>query len=219
LSKSYLRKRLKKNNGGNMKLISGITRFFYTLILVLLGACLILVAFNLIPKESLVNTINLIYITPNLRLITGFTGLLLIAISLLIIQLAISKLEREKTIAFENPDGQVTVSLTAIEDFMKRMVRQIPEIKELKPKVIATKKGIIVNAKVTLFSEISIPNITEKIQSIVKNRIQDMLGIEEPIVIKVHINKLAHKEEKRKTKKQVEKEEAPKFQGIEYSEQ
>lgn len=203
-----------------MKLISGITRFFYTIILVLLGACLILVALNLIPQEKLLEAINLIYIKPNLRLITGFTGLLLITISLLIIQLAISKLEREKTIAFENPDGQVTVSLTAIEDFMKRMSRRIPEIKDLKPKVIATKKGIIVNAKVTLFSEISIPNISEKIQSIVKNRIQDMLGIEEPIIVRVHINKLAHKDEsKKKAKGKQEKEEVPKYRGIEYSEE
>ena len=207
-----------------MKIISGITRFFYTLILVLLGACLILVAFNLIPKEQLTNAINLVYVKPNLRLVTGFTGLLLIAISLLIIQIAISKMEREKTIAFDNPDGQVTVSLSAIEDFMKRMSRQVPEIKELKPKVIATKKGIVVDAKVTLYSEISIPNITEKIQSIVKNRVQDMLGIEEAIIVRVHINKLAHKDESKKKSakkkgKAQSQEHVAQYQGIEYSEE
>lgn len=203
-----------------MKLIGGITRFLYTMILIVLGGCLILIAFHLIPKEKLLETINIIYITPNLRLATGFTGLLLIALSLLVIQVALGKLEREKTIAFENPDGQVTVALTAIEDLMKRMGRQIPEIKELKPKVVSSKKGLIVNAKVTLFSEISIPNISEKIQSIVKNRIQDMLGIEEPIIVKVHINKLVHKEEpKRKKSKQQTKEEAPRYRGIEYAEE
>lgn len=203
-----------------MKLISGIVRFFYTLVLVLLGACLILVALNLIPKEKFLDVINLIYITPNLRIIIGFVGLLLIGISLLIIQLALSKLEREKIIAFENPDGQVTVSLAAIEDFMKRMARHIPEIKEIKPKVVASKKSIIVTAKVTLYSDTSIPNITEKIQSIIKNRVQDMLGIEEPIIVRVNIHKLVQKEEakKKKTKKLEEKEEGA-YRGIEYSEQ
>lgn len=205
-----------------MKLISGITRFFYTLILVILGASLILVALNLIPKEKILDTINLIYIKPNFRLVTGFIGLLLIAISLLVIQLALSKLEREKTIAFDNPDGQVTVSLTAIEDFMRRLSRQIPEVKELRPKVVATKKGIVVNAKVTLSSEISIPNITEKIQTIVKNRVQDMLGIEEPIIVRVHIIKLAQKEEPKKKKlkgHERAEEEEPMYRGIEYSEE
>ncbi|MBL7069774.1 MAG: alkaline shock response membrane anchor protein AmaP [Candidatus Omnitrophica bacterium] len=206
-----------------MKLFNGITRFFYTLILILLGACLILVALNFIPKESLINIINLIYLKPDLRIITGFAGLLLIGVSLLIIQIAIGRMEREKIIAFENPDGQVTVSLAAIEDFMRRLARQVPEIKELRPKVTATKKGIIVDAKVTLYSEISIPNITEKIQSIVKNRVQDMLGIEEAIIVKVHINKLAQREEPKKKKskreKQEEQEEEPKYRGIEYSEE
>ncbi len=206
-----------------MKLFSGMIRLLYTLILIVLGASLILVAFNLIPKERFLDTINLVYIKPNLRLVTGFTGLLLIGISLLIIQLALSKMEREKTIAFENPDGEVTVSLTAIEDLMRRMGKQIPEIKELKPKVIAKKKSIVVTARVTLFSEISIPNITEKIQSVIKNRIQDMLGIEEPIIVKVHINKLAHKEEPRKKKaKGREKEtteEEPRYRGLEYVEE
>ena len=204
-----------------MKVISGITRFFYTLILVLLGACLILIALNLIPKEKFLNAVTLVYAQPNLRLIAGFAGLLLIGLSLLIVQFALSKLEREKTLAFDNPDGRVTVSLTAIEDFMKKLAGQIPEIKELKPKVSATKKAVIVDTKVILYSEVSIPNVTEKIQSIVKNRVQDMLGIEEPIIVKVHIHKLVNREEPKKKKPQKEKEkkeEAPQFRGIEYSE-
>lgn len=201
-----------------MKILSGITRFFYTLVLVILGASLISVALNLISMENIINWINLVYLTPNLRLAIGLTGLLLIGISLLVIQLALGKLEREKRIAFENPDGQVTVSLSAIEDFMKRISRQIPEVKELKPKVIATKKGIVVDAKVALFSDTSIPNVTEKMQSIVKNRIQDMLGIEEPITVRIHINKLTQKEEPRKKKsKQQDNKEEPRYRGIEYA--
>lgn len=204
-----------------MKVFSGLTRFFYTVALALLGASLILIAFNLLPKANIIEAVNLVYAQPNLRLITGFVGLLLITVSLLIIQFALSRLEREKTLAFENPDGRVTVSLTAIEDFMKRVGSQIPEIQELKPKVSATKKGVVVEAKITLFSDISIPNITEKIQSIVKNRIQGMLGIEEPIIVRVHINKLVAKSEPKKKKmqeKESKKEEVSQFRGIEYVE-
>jgi uncharacterized alkaline shock family protein YloU len=139
----------------------------------------------------------------------------------LVVQIALSRLEREKTLAFDNPDGRVTVSLTAIEDFMKKLTSQIPEIKELKPKVSATKKAVIVDTKVILYSETSIPNITEKIQSIVKNRVQDMLGIEEPIIVRVHINKLVDREEPKKKKhpEKEKKEEVPQFRGIEYSEE
>ncbi|MBU0605378.1 MAG: hypothetical protein KKH77_03730, partial [Candidatus Omnitrophica bacterium] len=71
----------------------------------------------------------------------GITGALLIFISVLVMQVAMGKLTREKTIAFENPDGQVTISLSAIEDFIKRALKQLPEVKELRPSVRASKKA------------------------------------------------------------------------------
>ncbi len=45
---------------------------------------------------------------------------------------------------------QYTIALSAIEDLIKRLAGIIPEIKELRPDVIATKKGIIVDIRVVL---------------------------------------------------------------------
>ena len=59
--------------------------------------------------------------------------------------------------------------------------------------------------KVTLYSDINIPGTTEKIQNIVKTRVQDMLGVEEPINIKVHVVKIVHKEEPPKDTKKDQK--------------
>ena len=71
----------------------------------------------------------------------------------------------------------------------------MPEVKEMKPNVRAGKKGISIVNRVTLYSDINIPETTEKIQNIVKSRVQDMLGVEEPINIRVHVVKIVHKEE------------------------
>lgn len=201
---------------GNMRLINGLTLFFYTIVFLIIGGLFIVIALNLIPQESIVDTLNTIYTTTNSRLTLGITGILLIFISIMVIQIAMGKIRREKTIAFENPDGQVTISLSAIEDFIKRALKQLPEVKELKPSVRASKKGILIINKVTLYSDINIPEITEKIQNIVKSRVQDMLGVEEPINIKVHVVKIAHKEEP--AAKDTKKEDKPQqFRGsIEY---
>lgn len=201
-----------------MKIINGIARFFYTFVLIIIGFALIVVALHAVPKDRLLEIIDLVYITPNLRMIAGFAGLLLIAMSLLVIQLAMGRIRREKTIAFDNPDGQVTIALSAIENFMKGLNRQIPQIKELKPNITAGKKGIVINARVSLYSDTNIPNVTETIQSIVKSRVQDMLGIEDPITVKVHIVKILHKEEGKKKKKALEeKKEEVHYSGLEYS--
>lgn len=198
-----------------MRFINGLTLLFYTMVFLVVGGLFIVIALNIIPQEIIVETLNTLYSSANTRLALGIAGILLIFISIMVVQVAMGTIKREKTIAFENPDGQVTISLSAIEDFIKRALKQLPEVKELKPNVRAGKKGISIINRVTLFSDINIPETTEKIQSIVKSRVQDMLGVEEPINIKVHVVKIAHKEETAKDAKKEEK--PPQFRGsIEY---
>lgn len=198
-----------------MRFIDGLTLFFYTVVFLALGGLLIAVSLNLIPQEAITDTLNAFYNTRDVRLITGITGLVIIFINFMVIQITMGKIKRERTIAFENPDGQVTIALTAIEDFIKRAIKQLPEVKELKPFVRASKKGISIVNKCTLFSDVNIPETTEKIQNIVKLRVQEMLGVEEPISIKVHVVKISHKDEPQKEAAKDIK--LPQFRGsIEY---
>ncbi len=199
-----------------MRFIRGLTLFFYTLVFFLIGGLLIIIATNIIPLSRIIDTLNIIYTNTDVRLILGVTGGLLIFISLMVVQITVGLIHKEKTIAFENPDGQVTISLTAIEDFIKRSMKQLAEVKESRPSVRASKKGITIINKVVLFSDTNIPETTEKIQGIVKSRVQDMLGVEEPIDIQVNVIKIAHKDEKLKDIKKEDK--VPPFRGtIEYS--
>jgi len=188
-----------------MKILSGLILFFYTLIFLTIGGFLVAVSLNLIGQEMIVETLTTIYSTSNIRLILGLSGILLVFISIMVVQLTMGKIRREKTIAFENPDGQVTIALSAIEDFIKRAMKNLPEVKELRPNVKASKKGIRIINRVTLFSDVNIPETTEKIQNIVKTRVQDMLGVEEPISIRVHVVKIVHKEEAPKDHKKDDK--------------
>lgn len=198
-----------------MRIISGLTLFFYTLVFLAIGILFISMSLNIISLESIIDTLTMLYATTNIRLVLGLTGILLIFISVMVVQLAVGKIRREKTIAFENPDGQVTISLSAIEDFIKRALKQLPEVKDLKPSVKAGKKGIFIINRVTLFSDVNIPEMTEKIQSIVKTRVQDMLGVEEPLNIRVHVVKIVHKEETPKNPNKDDK--STQFRGsIEY---
>ena len=200
-----------------MRFLGGLTIFFYTLVFLLLGGIFIAVSLEAITLDALITAIGTVYAAPNARLALGITGVLLIFISLMVLQIGMGRIQREKTIAFENPDGQVTLSLSAIEDFIKRTLKLLPEVKELRPQVRAEKKGITVINRVTLFSDINIPETTEKIQSLVKTRVQEMLGVEEAITIKVDVVKIVHKEEPSRNVKKDDKSQPPTFRGsIEY---
>lgn len=163
---------------------------FYTIIFIIIGAAFIAISLELITLEQ----IKTFYDTYNLRMSIGLAGVVLILLGLLITHFTFGSIQRERTIAFNTPDGQVVISLSAIENFIKKLANQMPEIKDMRSSVFASKKGVNISARVSLWSDSNIPDVTEKIQGIIKNKVQDMLGIEEPITTKVHVAKIAHRE-------------------------
>jgi len=130
----------------------------------------------------------------------------MILLSLSFAQLILGKMQKERTIAFSSPTGRVTIALSAVEDLIKRMCSSIPEVKELRPYVIAGKRGLEIDLKVILRSEINIPDLTTRLQDMVKTRLQDVLGVDEQIMIRIHVAKIVSVEEKdKKAKKEFEK--------------
>ncbi|MBI1976727.1 MAG: alkaline shock response membrane anchor protein AmaP [Candidatus Omnitrophica bacterium] len=168
--------------------------FLLMVITLLIGSSLVAVSLQLVSIEDVVSVFNGIYASRDFRVMLGISGFVLAVLGFVIFQWVTLKMQREKTIAFTTPDGQVTVSLEAIENFIRRVTKHLHGIKEIKPDVVANRKGLHVAARVTLFEETNIPEISEEIQRLVRKKIQDMLGIEENIQTRVHIVKIISKE-------------------------
>ncbi len=180
---------------------------FYTIILIVIGLVLVIISFNLLQPEVINNLLMYLASSINSRIIVGLSGLLLILISFSFAQLILGRFQREKTIAFTTSAGEVTIALSAVEDLIKRVALVIPEIRELRPDVIATKKGIVADLRITLRSEANIPDLTSRLQEITRSRIQEVLGIEEQIIIRIHISKIISAEDKERKRKETDKEE------------
>lgn len=168
---------------------------FYTLIFMLLGLVLVFISLHLIKWVNLSLVFACILEVPNLWMILLLTGIALMIVSFYLAKLAYGNFQREKTIAFKNPEGPVIISLSAIEDFIKRITADISEVKEIRPDIIAARKDIIdVSTRIVLWSDTNIPEVTEKVQLLIKNRIQEMLNIEQQIIVKVHVTKIVQRE-------------------------
>lgn len=190
-----------------MRFFTGLIIRFYAAFLILVGVAVIIFSLNLLSPQSISEL--LIYIQSNLnsRIITGLSGLLLIIISTFLAQLVLGRLEREKTIAFTTASGEVTIALSAVEDLIRRLTGIIPEIKELRPDVRATRKDtILVDLRVVLKSEANIPELTSRLQEMTRSKIQEVLGLEGQIIIKIHVAKISSSEDKDKKRKEIEKE-------------
>lgn len=183
---------------------------FYASFIIFIGLAMILfvlaLSLNVIQPQDIQNLLISVKDNFSAKVILGLSGFLLMLISFSFGQLILNRFQREKTIAFTTSSGEVTVALTAVEDLIKRLAGILPEIRELRPDVIATKKGISVDLRVVLRSEANIPEVTARLQDIAKSKIQEVLGVEEPIVIRIHIAKIATMEEREKIRKETEKE-------------
>ncbi len=136
------------------------------------------------------------------KLATGAVGSLLFVLGLANIFLGLRELRPEPTISFYNPQGEVRVAFSAIEDFVKRLSAHIEEVRELKPKVMVAKKGLEIYNRVTLAPNINIPEASLKIQETIKSHVQDVLGIKDITAIKVLIVKIAPEAPKKKVKEE-----------------
>lgn len=175
---------------------------FYTLIFAIVGTLAIAFALHLVDLSDVSAALIFSYQDLQMRLMTFLSGLLLVLFSLSTVQNMAGRIQREKTIAFNNPNGPVTVTLSAVEDLIKRLAGQRPEIKDARADVKATKKGIDVNMRIILRTELNIPDFTARLQEIITNKIQDVFGIEETINVRIHVAKIAANEDRPRKKKE-----------------
>ncbi|MDD5018880.1 MAG: alkaline shock response membrane anchor protein AmaP [Candidatus Omnitrophica bacterium] len=190
--------------------------FFYTIVFAFLGTIAIGFAFHIIEINDVVSQLIRFYDDTYLRFLTGLSGLIFILLSFAAAQTITGKIQREKTIAFTNPNGQVTVTLSAVEDLIRRLAQQMPEIKEAKADVRAHKKGIDIGMRVVLAQETNIPDFTSRLQELIATRVQDVFGIDETITVKIHVAKIVSRDEKNSKKRpEAPREEIPiPYQGI-----
>jgi hypothetical protein len=176
-----------------VKILNSIVLAFYTLVFLIVGGLLISYSLGVINPDNISAVIGYLPTEAYYRAIIGLAGISIIVICLSILQLVLGSFQQEKTIAYENPDGQITVSLQAVEDLIRRQALEFDEIKDLKPSAKVTKKGVEIKCKVVLAQDRPIPDLAQKIQNIIKNKVQATLGLEENLEVKIHVVKIMPK--------------------------
>ena len=185
-----------------MRFFTRMAILFYVVTISTLGALIITSVF--VIDQALLEKIDyylqLLASDIQLKIIVGLTGLLFILLSLIFARIISGARQKERTIAFDNPSGRVSISLIAMEDMIKRLILREPEIKEGRPNIIATKKGLDIEARLVL-ADVNIPEVTSRLQNLIKDKIQEMIGIEETVTVKIHVVKISTDENKSKRSK------------------
>jgi uncharacterized alkaline shock family protein YloU len=123
---------------------------------------------------------------------------------------------------FASNEGQVSIAIGAVEDSLARAAREIRDIEDVRISVYKERqnpaKPVRVFASCSTWEGVSLPELTEKIRSLLKQRMKDIADLPEAPVFDVHIQKIQEREtpkEKPPSKKDAKKA-AEMFHGPEY---
>ncbi|MEI8011718.1 MAG: alkaline shock response membrane anchor protein AmaP [Candidatus Omnitrophota bacterium] len=165
--------------------------FFYIIVICVSGLTALLVLAHGVDFNQYLDFLEFIYLNGKANMISigivTVTMLLGLAFALIIY----GTQEKERIIHFDNPLGRVTISLSALEDLIRRLEMHMPQVKEIRPDIVSTKKGLDIDIRLVLRSVGNIPEMTATMQDIIKRRIQDVIGGEERVNIRVHVVKIA----------------------------
>lgn len=172
-----------------MKLLNNLISWLYILGTVALGLVLILSVSGFEFKENIE-----LFINEQLNSPSGiWSGIIFVLLGLLFMSLRIKAEKGNKTISFDNPEGEVTITIKAIEDFVKRVGQEFSQVTEMIPTIVSMHNGIKITAKTTLIAGANLPRISESIQRTIKSRMQSILGIENILGVEIYISKLVAK--------------------------
>ena len=174
-----------------MWLLTRIAIIFYIFVIWTTSLFVVFFVLHDLNLQTVQRLLVMVYSDSQNGTIVGICAGVIMFMSLLLAKLIYGTHQMERTIAFENPTGGVTVSLTALEDLIKRLIVQMPEVKEIRPYMIATRKGLEVDIKLVLRYEVNIPGLTTRFQELVRQKIEEAVGMEGKINIRVHVTKIS----------------------------
>jgi uncharacterized alkaline shock family protein YloU len=174
-----------------MRVFVWIAIFFYVIIISLVGFTSLLSLAHFIDLNTYVDFLTFVHKDPKANIISGFIVAATMVISWIFAQIIYGRQEKERTILIDNPLGRVSISVSAMEDLIRRMVVRTPQIKEIRPNIISKKKGLNIEIKLVLRSDSNIPALTAELQDMIKRKIQDLVGADERVNIRVHVVKIS----------------------------
>lgn len=173
-----------------MNFLKRVTVLFYVTLVIFLGVSILLFTSRIWRLDDILFMSGFIYTDDILRSVFSAIALMILIVNYVFYRVFTVNVHRDKIIAFDNPAGRVSVSLMAMEDLVKRTLYKISEIKEVKPAISASKKGLHVRIRLTLRSDMNIPELTSQVQDTVKRKIADTIGLDEPVLVSIYVGKI-----------------------------
>jgi len=93
-------------------------------------------------------------------------------------------------ISFDSGDGSVSISVNAVRDYIRKLSGEFSAVVSIDPKIRAEKDSISIDLDVKLVAGARIPELSQALQSRVRESLRDGLGIDEVHEVKVRVQEI-----------------------------
>ena len=173
-----------------MKVFNAFAYLFAILTFLTLGSLLIIVAVHLLSVEDALLKIREIYASPWRSLQTGFIGMMFITVGLAFSKMLVKKGREADALIFQSEIGPIVVSVMAIEDVVKKVLKRFHLVKDCKIKTLIRGKDVEIKLRLILWSRSRVPELVSEIQDEIRSRVKKLLGNENRLEIACDIQKI-----------------------------
>ena len=160
--------------GGKMKLFNRFMLLIITLSFMFISLLLAIYSFGLVQYSSLPDIIEGFHAQIELGIL--FLAAFILA-AMVIYPFFTRSSKRKATIVNNSELGEVDITLEALENLVQGVSIQQEEIEDIKTNLIATENGVLIKLNGKVHPDTVIPELTTKLQKIIKNYLEDTTGV------------------------------------------
>jgi heme/copper-type cytochrome/quinol oxidase subunit 1 len=173
-----------------LKIFNAFAHIFAIFAFLTIGSLLMIVAFHILTLADAQRQIQEFYMSPWHSTKTAFAGLVFISVGLTFSRMLLKKRRQEEALIYQSEIGPIVVSVTAMEDVIKKVLKRFHLVKEWKTKVMIQEKDVEIKLRLVLWSGGKIQDLLIEIQEDVRLRIRKLLGNESKLEITCDVQRI-----------------------------
>ncbi|CAM3964282.1 alkaline shock response membrane anchor protein AmaP [Paenibacillus alkaliterrae] len=161
-----------------VKVVDKLLLFLYSIVIGCLSVFLLILGFGGISRDLMSDLIVDLYRLDSLQITVAVTGVILLVLSLRFFIVSLQRGTASAPSIDQRTDfGDIRISIETIENLALKAASRQRGVKDLRARIRATDAGLDIVIRAVVDGESSIPVLTEEIQRVVKEHVEDIAGI------------------------------------------
>lgn len=173
-----------------MKIVNFSVYIFAVFAFLTVGSLMMIVSLHVLSMEDALLKVQYIYDDPWKRFQMGLTGVLFIVVGLILSKTLVKLIRRDDDVVLYGKWGYMTVSIRAVDELVRKVLRKFDIIKEMKIETNAEGNKLKINADLSVVSGWNLPELINTIEGDISGRLNKMFGREVDLELAVNVTRI-----------------------------